>query len=175
MVESYVLGRWGGFGLCVGSILLFLNSSCPHQQVWGHSQKSSAKQVVPDCELMYLTPKATWDSKELCSLSYTTDNAIQQAQSMGRGTSQTKIDMKKCFTLTASSSCQLPPAHDKTEKVTIYWYLSPFEFHFAPKLCNVLADLLSWILGIQGVSPIMHYLHNFITLAPPNSILLNRL
>jgi len=39
-------------------------------------------------------------SKELCSLSYiTVDNAIQQAQSMGKGTLLTKIDIKNTFRL----------------------------------------------------------------------------
>ena len=39
-------------------------------------------------------------SKELCSLSYITeDNAITQAQSMGRGTLLTKIDIKSAFRL----------------------------------------------------------------------------
>ena len=43
----------------------------------------------------------------------------------------------------------------------------PFGLRSAPKLFNVLADLLSWILEQQGVSPIMHYLDDFLTLALP--------
>jgi len=33
----------------------------------------------------------------------------------------------------------------------------------------IVADLLSWILEQQGVFPIMHYLDDFFTLAPPDS------
>ena len=35
-----------------------------------------------------------------------------------------------------------------------------------PKLYNVLADLLTWILQQRGVSPIIHYLDNFLTVGP---------
>ena len=50
----------------------------------------------------------------------------------------------------------------------------PFGLRSAPKLFNVLADLLLWILEQQGVSPIMHYLDNFLTLAPPDSMTCQR-
>ena len=45
----------------------------------------------------------------------------------------------------------------------------PFGLRSAPKLFNVLADLLSWILEHMGVSPIMHYLDDFLTLGPPGT------
>ena len=109
-------------------------------------------------------------SKELCSLSYiTVDNAITQAQSMGRGTLLTKIDIKSAFHL-------LPVNPADCHLLVMRWkqqlYIDtclPFGLRSAPKLFNVLADLLSWILEQQGVSPIMHYLDDFLTLAPPHS------
>ena len=45
----------------------------------------------------------------------------------------------------------------------------PFGLRSAPKLFNVLADLLKWILEQNGVQPIMHYLDDFLTLGPPDS------
>ena len=45
----------------------------------------------------------------------------------------------------------------------------PFGLRFAPKLFNVLADLLSWILTQKGISPVFHYLDNFLTLDSPGS------
>ena len=45
----------------------------------------------------------------------------------------------------------------------------PFGLRSAPKLFNVLADLLTWILEQNGVQPIMHYLDDFLTLGHPDS------
>jgi len=42
----------------------------------------------------------------------------------------------------------------------------PFGLHSAPKLFNVLADLLTWILQQKGVSPVIHYLNDFLTMGP---------
>lgn len=40
----------------------------------------------------------------------------------------------------------------------------PFGFRSAPKLFNIMADLLAWILEQQGVSNLMHYLDDFLTM-----------
>ena len=58
----------------------------------------------------------------------------------------------------------------------MFWYRNlyidtclPFGLRSAPKLFNVLADLLSWILTQKGISPVFHYLDDFLTLGPPGS------
>ena len=43
-----------------------------------------------------------------------------------------------------------------------------------PKLFNVLADLLEWILLSQGVPVLMHYLDNYLTMGPPNTEICNQ-
>jgi len=45
----------------------------------------------------------------------------------------------------------------------------PFGLRSAPKLFDILADLLTWILEHMGVSPIMHYLDDFLTMGPPDT------
>ena len=45
----------------------------------------------------------------------------------------------------------------------------PFGLRSAPKLFNVLADLLSWILMQHGISPLVHYLDDFLTMGPADS------
>jgi len=45
----------------------------------------------------------------------------------------------------------------------------PFGLRSAPKLFNILADFLYWILTQKGVSPVFHYLDDFLTLGPPGS------
>ena len=47
----------------------------------------------------------------------------------------------------------------------------PFWLRSAPKLFNILADLLSWIAEQCGVSLSLHYLDNFLTMGPAFSTL----
>ena len=45
----------------------------------------------------------------------------------------------------------------------------PFGLRSAPKLFNILADFLAWVLQQQGVSPVLHYLDDFLFIGPPAS------
>ena len=45
----------------------------------------------------------------------------------------------------------------------------PFGLRSALKLFNVMADLLEWILQHQGVSFLLHYLDDFLTMGSPQS------
>ena len=45
----------------------------------------------------------------------------------------------------------------------------PFGLCLAPKLFNILADLLAWIMEKAGVSYLIHYLDDFLTMGPPES------
>jgi len=109
--------------------------------------------------------------KDLCSLTYiTVDTAIEQIQTLGRGTLLTKLDIKSAF-------CLLPVHLADRHLLAMKWnnhiYIDtclPFGLYSTPKLFNILADLLSWILEHMGVSPIMHYLNDFLTVGPPDTI-----
>ena len=46
----------------------------------------------------------------------------------------------------------------------------PFGVHSAPKLFNVMADLLAGILQQQEATELLHYLNDFLTIGPPMSI-----
>lgn len=46
----------------------------------------------------------------------------------------------------------------------------PFGLRSAPKLFNILADPLSWIVEERGVSPILHYLDDFMTMGRAASV-----
>ena len=51
----------------------------------------------------------------------------------------------------------------------IYIYIDtclPFSLCSVPKLFNVLADLLEWILREHGVSLLLHYLDDYLTMGP---------
>ena len=45
----------------------------------------------------------------------------------------------------------------------------PFGLRSAPRLFNIAADLLEWILKDRGVTFVMHYLDDFLTVGPPKS------
>ena len=108
--------------------------------------------------------------KELCSLTYiTVDSAIQHIQKFGQGTLLAKIDIKSAFRL-----LPVHPADRHLLAMSWNYHISidtclPFGLRSAPKLFNVLADILSWILAQHQISPVLHYLDDFLTLGPPES------
>ena len=95
------------------------------------------------------------------------DNGIQEILRLGKDTTLTKIDIQSAF--------RLIPVHSMdrhllgmswTDGVYIDTCL-PFGPRSAPRLFNILADLLAWVLKQQGVSEVLHYLDDFLTMPPP--------
>ena len=92
--------------------------------------------------------------KSLCSLSYVTvDTAIWHILNTGIGTLLAKIDIKHAFRL-------LPVHPADRHLLAMSWKgdlfidtCLPFGLRSAPKLFNILADLLSWILQRKGIPP----------------------
>ena len=109
--------------------------------------------------------------KELCSLRYVTiDDAIDHIVSMGQGEHLAKVDIKSAF--------RLLPVHVADQHLLgMQWRgevfvetCLPFGLRSAPKLFNILADLLAWIIEQYGVQPLLHYLDDFLTMGPPHSL-----
>ena len=108
--------------------------------------------------------------KTLCGLSYITiDSAIQNILQLGPDTLLAKIDIKNAFRL-------LPVHPADRHLLAMEWnnqvYFDaclPFGLRSAPKLFNILADLLSWIAEQRGVSLSLHYLDDFLTMGPASS------
>ena len=107
----------------------------------------------------------------LCTLSYiTVDTTIEHILTLGAGTQLAKIDIRNAFRL-------LPVHPADRHMLGMKWndqvYIDtclPFGLHFAPKLFNVLADLLSWILQIKrGLTtpPLLGQFSNFRTSSCP--------
>ena len=86
------------------------------------------------------------------------DDAIRQIITLGQGTLLAKIDIKSAF--------RLIPVHPADRHVlAMEWQGAiysdtclPFLLRSAPKLFSVLADLMEWILLIQGVTFLLHFL-----------------
>ena len=80
-----------------------------------------------------------------------------------------KIDIKSAF--------RLQPVHSAYRHLSgMKWrgnvYIDqciPFGLRLAPKLFNILADLLTWIMENARVSYLIHYLDNYLTMGPPCS------
>ena len=109
-------------------------------------------------------------SKPLCSLQYVTiDDAIKEFIQLGRGALLAKIDIKSAF--------RLLPVHPADRNMLgMRWndgvYIDtclPFGLRSAPKLFNILADVLTLIAKQNGVSFLIHYLDDFLTVGPPSS------
>ena len=45
----------------------------------------------------------------------------------------------------------------------------PFGLRSAPKLFNIAADLSQWIAEHNGMTPLLHYLDDFLTIGPSQS------
>ena len=109
-------------------------------------------------------------SKSLSSLSYiTVDDAIDEICSIGPDCLLAKIDIKNAF--------HLLPVHPADRHLLgMEWrdlvYVDnclQFGLRSAPRLFNLLAELLSWIVQSKGVSFSIHYLDDFLTMGPPAS------
>lgn len=109
-------------------------------------------------------------SKALCSLSYiTVDTAIDEICRIGPNCLLAKIDVKSAF--------RLLPVHpadwhllgmEWRELIYIDNCLS-FSLRSAPRLFNILEELLSWIVKSKRISFSIHYLDDFLTVGPAAS------
>ena len=109
-------------------------------------------------------------SRELCSMAYVTiDDAVRQLVSVGKGALMAKIDIKSAF--------RLVPVHPADRHLLgMEWngqrYIDtclPFGLRSSPRLFNMLADLLEWILYNKGVTYVLHYLDDYFTVGGPDS------
>jgi len=100
----------------------------------------------------------------------TVDSAIDQIRQLGFGTLLPKIDIKSAFQLLSVHPADHHLLSMRWDKHLFIDTCLPFGLRSAPKLFNILADLLSWTLEQQQhVSPVLHYLDDFLTMGPHES------
>ena len=106
----------------------------------------------------------------LCSIHYITiEDAVQKIMALGPGTMMAKIDIKSAFRLIPVHPTDRHLLGMRWKDYTFVDTCLPFGLRSAPKLFNVLADLLTSVLTRQGVTFVLHYLDDFLTLGPPAS------
>ena len=134
-----------------------------------HHQTNKWRLIV---DLSYPTGHSINDgiSSPLCSLHYVTvDDAVSQILSLGRGCLLAKIDIKSAFRLLPVHPADRHLLLMKWDNKIFIDTCLPFGLRSAPKLFNVLADLLEWIARAEGVQHILHYLDDFLILGDPTS------
>ena len=105
---------------------------------------------------------------ELCSLRYTSvDEAVQVILLLGQWAQMAKVDIESAYRI-------IPVYPTDQLLLGMQWkgksYVDtalPFGLRSAPKIFNVEADALQWILQCQGVKEI-HYLNDFLLFSSPD-------
>lgn len=109
-------------------------------------------------------------SSALCSLSYkSVDDAVCTVARLGLGAWLAKFDI--------ASAYRLVSVHPQDRLLLgMAWkggtYMDgalPFGLRSAPKLFMVLADTVLWIMGAHGIWEAIHYLDDYLLMAPPAS------
>ena len=107
---------------------------------------------------------------QLCTLTYVTiDDAVLSILKSGRSTMLAKIDIKNAFRLLPVHPADRHLLGMKWRGCVYIDHCIPFGLCSAPKLFNILVDLLAWIMEDAGVSYLIHYLDDYLTMGPPQS------
>ena len=80
-----------------------------------------------------------------------------------------KVDIRSAFRLIPVHPVDRHSLGMQWHNETFIDLCLPFGLWCTPKLFNILADLLTWILKQQGVHIVHHYLDDFLTLGPPST------
>ena len=102
---------------------------------------------------------------EHCSIAFATvDMAMRKITDLGRGTKLAKVDIEHAYR-------NVPVHPDDRPMLGMMWgervYVDtvlPFGLRSAPKIFSSLSDCLEWILIRKGVSGVMDYLDDFLTM-----------
>ena len=108
--------------------------------------------------------------KDMCSISYITiDQIVDKLLQLGRGALMGKVDINQAYRI-------VPVHQDDRHILGVQWEgqvlvdkVLPFGLRSAPLIFTALADALQWIMTNRGVSPVVHYLDDSITLGAPLS------
>ena len=109
-------------------------------------------------------------SSELCSLRYASvDNAVEVITTLGRSALLAKFDLSNAYRM-------IPVHPDDQPLLGVAWQGSvymdrsmPFGLRSAPKIFNAVADFLAWVLHHNGIPYVIHYLDDFLVIAPAGS------
>ena len=103
----------------------------------------------------------------LCSLSYVSvDDAVRRIISLGSGALLAKLDVESAYCLVLIHPCDCLLLGVEWKGQLYVDGALPFGLRSAPKLFLVLADALLWVMGRNGVVYAIHYLDDYLVMAP---------
>ena len=109
--------------------------------------------------------------KELCSLSYTSIDAVaDKVLSLGKGTFIAKMDIKQAYRMVPVNPTDRWLLGMRWEDQVFVDKTLPFGLRSAPLIFSAIADALAWIMKQRGVSFVDHYIDDFVTLGAPLSM-----
>ena len=119
----------------------------------------------PEGEIVNEGISIQWSSLTYVSI----DHVVQAVVRLGQGTMMAQLDIRKAY--------QIIPVHPQDRVLLGMWWRNqefvdcvlPFGLCSAPKIFNVVADTLQWMVCQQGVEWIYHYLDDFVCLGTPKS------
>lgn len=97
----------------------------------------------------------------MCSISYiSVDQIVNEILQLGQGVLMAKVDIEQ-------THCMVPVHPEDHHLLAVQWEGQTYVDKVLPfGLGSAIADGLQWN---RGVSPVAHYLDDFITLGPPGS------
>ena len=108
--------------------------------------------------------------QELCTLQYPTiDTAVTMVLAHGTGARLAKIDIKHAFRNIPVHPDDRPLLGMTWEGRTLIYTVLPFGLRSAPQIFSAVADALEWIAIHEGLSALIHYMDDFLTVGAPGS------
>ena len=101
----------------------------------------------------------------------TIDDVARIVAQLGPGALLAKVDIEAAYRLIPVHPQDHPLQAMRWDGQTYVDPMLPFGLRAAPKIFNAVADTLSWHLHREGIPHILHYLDDYIIIAPPNSTL----
>ena len=109
-------------------------------------------------------------SPELSLLQYAkVDNAVDIIRKLGRGTQLVKLDIKDAYRIVPVHLADYHLLGIEWRGFTYIDWALPFKLRSAPKVFNVVADLIAWVLACKGVNCQLRYLDDFLLIVAHHS------
>ena len=107
---------------------------------------------------------------EWCSLTYVrVEEVVRRLLQLGIGARIAKIDVKSAYRIVPVHPDDRHLLGMSWENQIFVYAVLPFGLRSAPKIFNALTDALEWIVKMQGVRDVWHYLDDFIVCGAPES------
>ena len=165
-IQEYI-EREVAAGRVIGTLLDTTTVQISRFGVIPKPHKPGKLRLITDLSSLERTSGNDGIDPQLCSVTYpSVDDAVATVLRLGKGTLLAKFDLESAY--------RMVPVHPVDRPLLGMWWKGatyvdgalPFGLRSAPKLFTAVADALLRIMRRHGVRNSMHYLYNFLLLAP---------